>query len=307
MEQEHNLTTTKQHQEIGLRTLLSQYLPTKAPKCAADILNSNTSSLVKMMHDDNVGEMKVKALLTLLISETLDFFSISNSMSDSQIAMTVNLILDDFSAYKPDFFIWVFDNAKKMKYGKNYNRIDGQIIFEWLNLGDADYTEQIEYQRQNEHKRIMFNNDEPKDKGVPMPENVKELMQSIGTKLPEKGDKIFLDPMQNLVNGFITDFDSLCNEDKALRFIVIDDKHLDIRQYVDYRILKHQELQRVELIARITMENPIAELDQIGGYEAVYNTSLSNGQIVQFYVENHDGRMQFLSKINAVDILQFLI
>lgn len=192
------------------------------------------------MNDDKIGETKVKALLTLLISETLDFYSISNSMSDSQIAMTVNLILDDFSAYKPDFFMWVFDNAKKGRYGKNYNRIDGQIIFEWLNVGDADYTEQIEHQRLNEHKRIMFNNDDPEDKGVPMPEYVKETILNISkSKILPTVEKP-VNEQQKIINQYISDFNKIFDVQDdgkgGKKFISFENKMIDVSEYIEYRI-----------------------------------------------------------------------
>jgi len=125
--------------------------------------------------------------------------------------------------------------------------------------------------------------------------------------LPEKGDKIFIDPMQNLVNGFIADFDEECNEDNVLRFIVIEGKNLDIRQYVDYRILKHQTEQRVKLIETLTNLNPIVLLKQKGAYESVYLTKIDNDKVIEFYVPHKEYKGDLEQIHYATQIIDFLI
>jgi len=92
----------KNNQEAGLQIWQDQFLAL-SPKKGIDIVNSPNKSLSFMMVEH--GEIKVKALLTVLISDTLDFFSISNSMSDRQIAQTVNLILEDYPLLL-HFFDW---------------------------------------------------------------------------------------------------------------------------------------------------------------------------------------------------------
>lgn len=56
-------------------------------------------------------------------------------MNDYQVAQTVTLILQDenMRSLKPDDFKLCFNRMKKGHYGKSYDRIDGQIIFECLN------------------------------------------------------------------------------------------------------------------------------------------------------------------------------
>lgn len=240
------------NQEKGLGNLQTQFLPVKTPRNAGDILSSETKSLAYISGQH--GELKAKAILTNLIIETLDFFSVTNSMSDSQIAITVNLIMEDYSLYKPDFFILCFNNSKKGKYGKSYNRIDGQIIFEWIALCDADFTAEVEHQRINEkkrHERIDIGIPDPitskqillsdeHNKPVPMPEYVKETIHKLSTKniLPPR--EIEVTEQQKLINSYVDDFNKIFDEQDdgkgGKKFIEFDHRMMDVAEYIEYRV-----------------------------------------------------------------------
>jgi len=79
-----------------------------------------------------LGDMHVKAILTIIIIDLVKFFNIGKSMNDEQVGQTIQLIQDEFWMLKPEDFKLCFNNAKKGLYGKVYDRIDGQIIIEWL-------------------------------------------------------------------------------------------------------------------------------------------------------------------------------
>lgn len=53
-------------------------------------------------------------------------------MSNDQLAQTISLVQDEYWMLKPEDFKLCFNNAKKGVYGKVYDRLDGQVIFEWL-------------------------------------------------------------------------------------------------------------------------------------------------------------------------------
>lgn len=94
-----------------------------------------------------------KKILTYLIADVNEFLNVGNSMSGEQAVQTINLILKDevFKNFKPDDFKVCFDNAKKGYYGKSYNRVDGQIIFEWLTQYAADRVALCEEISDNNH------------------------------------------------------------------------------------------------------------------------------------------------------------
>jgi hypothetical protein len=76
--------------------------------------------------------MGLNALLSLLLTDLVLFFNVGKIMSPAQIAQTVALILEDYDWLCIEDLKVCFNNAKKGVYGKLYDRIDGQVILEWI-------------------------------------------------------------------------------------------------------------------------------------------------------------------------------
>ncbi|WP_455786988.1 DUF6633 family protein [Parabacteroides goldsteinii] len=68
-----------------------------------------------------------------IIIDVVMFFNVGKIMNDNQAAQTADLIIEEYYFLKPDDFKLCFTRAKKGYYGKVFDRIDGQVIFEWLN------------------------------------------------------------------------------------------------------------------------------------------------------------------------------
>lgn len=196
---------------------------------------------------NKLKEAKVKSLLVLMIVETLDFLSVGKSMGASQINTTADLILENMSIYKPDYFALCFKNAKMGAYGKQYDRMDGQIIFEWLNQFNKDYCAEIEQARIDETKRL---NAKPigipdpvtaEPKGVPMPEYFKETITALGKK--ESVLKPFeVSEEQKLINAYMKEFNAIHDEQglsDGKRFIKYEDRIIDVAEYIEIRIKQY--------------------------------------------------------------------
>jgi len=188
------------------------------------------------------GESYVKALLTLLIIDTADFLSVGKSMSNNQVMQTVNLILEDYWHYKIDHFVLCFNRAKKGYFGKQYDRIDGQVIFSWLEQFDLEFSADVETERRNEAKRIekdILSN----QKGVPMPENVKALITDLGKK-ETVFKQIEISEEQKYFNGLINDFNNLHElqgDEPGKKFVKYDGKMLDVNEYIEARVNQPKE------------------------------------------------------------------
>lgn len=194
------------------------------------------------------GEITVKALLTILIADTVGFLNVGKTMTDVQIGQTIDLILEDYSVYKIDYFILCFKRAKKGLYGKQYDRVDGQVIFNWLSLFDLEYQNEIEESRINEKKKIEKGDFHVKsdqlllpdrdNTPIPMPDYVKDSFLNINKKIIPSKEQLRT-PEQLIVDGFINDFNELLKNDfsPGKRFIYINGKMLDISEYINYRLL----------------------------------------------------------------------
>ncbi len=101
------------------------------PGTVLEAIKSPSPSLA-FFHQDS--PIKAAAILTLLISDLVKFYNVGKTMNDAQVAQTIKLIFDDenFRSFKPDDFKLCFKRMKTGFYGKAYDRIDGQVIFEAL-------------------------------------------------------------------------------------------------------------------------------------------------------------------------------
>jgi hypothetical protein len=70
-----------------------------------------------------------KTLLTVIITDLVEFLNVGMTMNVPQIEVCVHMILSDpvTKNLKPEDFKVCFDQFKKT--GKTYNRVDGQVIF----------------------------------------------------------------------------------------------------------------------------------------------------------------------------------
>ena len=95
-----------------------------------DALKSMTPELAVFRKQK--GEVQLCALMILIMNDLLDFFSVGKTMGEKQIASTIEMIVADFYYLNIEDIKLCFDNAKRGKYGRVYDRIDGNVIYEWL-------------------------------------------------------------------------------------------------------------------------------------------------------------------------------
>lgn len=99
-----------------------------------------------------INEDIIIGTLVALILRTGNFFNISNRISEDQAIQTAFLILDKYPHETIEDFVIMFRNAKSGKYGELYNRLDGQIIFQWMQT----YLDEKAAYRENQHRAVKF-------------------------------------------------------------------------------------------------------------------------------------------------------
>lgn len=92
--------------------------------------------------------------MVYILTDTIQMINVGKSMNDVQIARTADLILDEYYYLKPDDFKMCFNNAIIGKYGKSYDRIDVQVICDWLNQYCNDRANNADDISMNEHNKI---------------------------------------------------------------------------------------------------------------------------------------------------------
>jgi hypothetical protein len=87
------------------------------------------SQLSKIKKSDKAG--LIKAIKNLIVSLS-DSLNLSVPLDEAQIFEIALLTIEQYYFLKLDELVLIFKNAKLGKYGKIYNRLDIQIIFEWI-------------------------------------------------------------------------------------------------------------------------------------------------------------------------------
>ncbi len=147
----------------------------------SDVANADTPAIAAIRRDH--GPVVAKAFLVIALVDLIDFFNVTNTFTDQQINATADLIMQEFYWLKPEDFKLCFNNAKLGRYGQTYNRLDGAVIFEWLNTYQSERAEFFAIQRAKENFSPAIRSNETKqmhelyDKVVKEQEGATALLQ----------------------------------------------------------------------------------------------------------------------------------
>lgn len=122
------------------------------PRSVDDVFKSAEPALGMVASE--LGENHARAIVVILLSELVGFFNASNTMNDSQVAITTDLIIEEYPYFKVDDLKLVFRNAMKGRYGDIYNRLDGSVIMGWLRQYNKERCARADVLSYNEHKRM---------------------------------------------------------------------------------------------------------------------------------------------------------
>lgn len=90
---------------------------------------------------EQAAHIALRSWLAIIIAEVSDFFNIGKNMSKAQIAMTAELIVENYSHFSLADFKACF--RKAMASEKLFDRLDGNIICSWLNDYEVERNEAL--------------------------------------------------------------------------------------------------------------------------------------------------------------------
>lgn len=102
------------------------------------MVRAGTPTLAKIRNE--ASETDARALLYIAVCELCDFFNVGKNMNDTQIGLTVDLILESYWYFRLEEVKYCFRRA--MARGKLFDRLDGNIILGWLREYDNERTEE---------------------------------------------------------------------------------------------------------------------------------------------------------------------
>ena len=135
-----------------LKTLPTEYYNSLKPRVLDDAICSIAPGLYKYLKSE--GETKTRALMVIILSDLIEYFNVGKRMNDIQVAQTADLIIDNYFWFNIEDFKLCFNMAKAGKFGKVYDRIDGQVIMDWLATYEEMRIQQKVINGEKEHSSI---------------------------------------------------------------------------------------------------------------------------------------------------------
>jgi hypothetical protein len=101
------------------------------------------------------GEENILKTVIALIIYNSEYFLVRNKMSDGQAIQIASLFIEHYGTESLEDLMLCLKYAKINRYGTSYNRLDGQIIFQWFQQYLDEKYQEVEKQRLEQKAEIM--------------------------------------------------------------------------------------------------------------------------------------------------------
>lgn len=198
------------------------------------ILASKTSPALSELRK-NKGEEVAIGVLVALMDECQQYFNLQQPMNAQQLLLTAELIIEKYYYLRIEELRVCFRMAMKGEFGPVYNRIDGQVFFEWIlkymPIRGNVTTRMLQEQQSNNNIYDMFQHPQ-----------VMEAMQQAADKLSIKEEPAREVKRENppaIEIALMREYDDLPTWDNDMRFRVYKNKPY---QFTEYRKERYREL-----------------------------------------------------------------
>jgi hypothetical protein len=198
------------------------------------ILVDKTSPTFAEIRKDKSQQATI-AIMVAMMDSCQQYFNLQQPMKPQQLALTAELILEDYYYLRVDELQVCFRLAMKGEYGTLYNRIDGQVFFEWIKKFMAKrqaVTERIKSDKQtNNNIYDIFAHPQ-----------MEEALQQVSDKLlikqvPDREQK--RSKLSNFEQLMMDEYDALAMWNNDMRFRVYNNTPY---QFTEYRKERYREL-----------------------------------------------------------------
>ena len=183
----------------------------------------------------NKSQQATIAVMVAMMDSCQQYFNLQQPMNAQQLALTAELMLEDYYYLRVDELQICFRMAMKGEFGPVYNRIDGQVFFEWLKkfMGKRQsVSERINLEKQsNNNIYEMFQHPQ-----------IMEAMQQAADKLSIKEEPVREVKRENppqIEIALMREYDALPQWDNNIHFRVYKTKPY---QFTEYRQERYKEL-----------------------------------------------------------------
>lgn len=186
------------------------------------------------------GEQIVKLILVDALTDLVMFFNIGKTMNSTQVLQTVELILQKYWYLRLSELKYCFIQAKTGTYGRIYDRIDGAVIFEWIDKYLEERKEAIiqkQTQTHEENKKDISILSALHEKGIKFNPKTVDEIKIEEKKVAEKSER------EKLIQQFFKEFDLLHRtnevESRGVRLIKYEGKVYDSISFIEMKLKEH--------------------------------------------------------------------
>jgi hypothetical protein len=200
------------------------------------ILASKTSPALSELKK-NKGEQTALGVLVALMDECQQYFNLQQPMNAQQLMLTAELIMEEYYYLRIEELRMCFRMAMKGEFGPVYNRIDGQVFFEWI----VKYMPKRQLITDRMKQEQQSNNNIYEIFAHPQ---MNEAMKDVVTKLDAK---MLQEPVKEIIHGkpselevaLMREYDELPQWVNDQRFRLYKNKPF---QFTEYRYERYREL-----------------------------------------------------------------
>jgi len=183
----------------------------------------------------NKNQQATVNIMVAMMDMCQQYFNLQQPMNAQQLALTAELMLEDYYYLRVDELQLCFRMAMKGEFGPVYNRIDGQVFFEWIRkfmTKRQAISERINLEKQSNN-------------------NIYEMFQhpQVVDAIQQAADKLKIEeaPAQEakrskpsrLEQMLMDEYDELPTWDNDMRFRVYNNKPY---QFTEFRKERYREL-----------------------------------------------------------------
>ena len=198
------------------------------------ILVQKTSPMLVQIKNEK-GQQAAIGVLVAMMDSCQQYFNLQQPMQPMQLALTAELIMEDYYYLRVEELQLCFRMAMKGEFGPLYNRIDGQVFFEWIKkylTKRGQITERIQQDKQQgnniyeifQHPQIQ----------QAMQDAADRLSIKEAPKVEAKRDK-----PSRIEQMLMDEYDALQLWNDDMRFRVYKNRPY---QFTEYRMERYKEL-----------------------------------------------------------------
>ena len=185
----------------------------------------------------NKGEQTALGVLVALMDECQQYFNLQQPMNAQQLMLTAELIMEEYYYLRIEELRMCFRMAMKGEFGPVYNRIDGQVFFEWI----VKYMPKRQLITDRMKQEQQSNNNIYELFAHPqMTEALNDVVQKIEARKSEvSAQEPKRDNPSQLEIALMREYDALPQWDNEMRFRVYKNKPY---QFTEFRMERYREL-----------------------------------------------------------------